>query len=165
MKFILMLLGMALVSAGCAHQALHAPPPSGDRIYPYGVYQHKVEIHIIDPPRDFALKGVVKFQPEGLNVVGLSNFGTTVFRITENFKTGEIKKDFYLEIMKQNSQRFEYFYSLIRELLLTPKNTTRFTKNGAKFTLSRPDENQIYRHAHIEHSQFILDIEVTDYDY
>lgn len=148
----------------CASKSVRTAPPS-DLQYPHGIYQHKVDIKVAQPPRHFDMKGIVDFKPERLNVVGLSAFGTTVFRISEDFKTGQIKKEFYLEVIQQNSARFEDLYFLIRELLLTPKNTTHFEKRGAKFTLSKPDRSQIFRHAKIEHPQFTLNIEVTSYEF
>lgn len=153
-----------LLLSSCA-KAPVKPPPPGAGVYPYGIYQHRVSIRVKQPAKDFDMKGVVSYKPDRLSVVGLSAFGTTVFRITEDFKTGKIEKEFYLEIMKQNSERFEYFYALIRELLIAPKGADTFEKRGAKFRLTKPDELGIPRRAEIEHPQFDLEIQVTGYEF
>lgn len=157
-------LALALLLTACTHAPVK--PPVGGGLYPYGAYKHSVKIHIDKPePRTMDMRGALKVDAEKLRVVGLSPIGTTVFRIEEDFKTGEIKKEFYLEIMRKNSGRFMEFYTIIRELLTAPKGQTEFERRGAKFTVSRPDENGIYRTVHVVHPQVTLDIEVTGYDF
>ena len=152
-----------LLLPACVHHPLK--PPVGDGIYPFGTYQHYVRIQILNPPRTMDLRGVVSYQPEHLKVVGLSAFGTTLFRIDESLTTGELKKEFFLEIMQQHPEQFVTFYNLIREIITAPKGTMEFTKQNAHFLLSDPDELGIPRKIHVEHPQFILDVEVTSYDF
>lgn len=161
--FLLLFTSFTLVS--CAHKPLR-PPPTGGGLYPMGKYQHAVKIQVQQPtPRTMEMHGVVSINDEQLKVVGLSSFGTTVFRIEENLKTGEMKKEFYLEIMQKHEDRFLEFYKLIRELLTAPKGITEFERQGAKFRVSEPDAQGIYRKVHIEHPQVVLDIEVTGYEF
>jgi len=154
---------LLLVLPGCA-QKLKKPQPS-ELMYPHGTYQHKVRVQIAQPVRTVDLRGVIKSQPHELKVVGLSTFNTTVFRIDENLQTGEVVKEFYVDTVRQNEERFMFFYSLLKEMLLAPKGKNQFERKGAKFVLSQPDENQIYRTIHIHHPQVNLTIEVTGYEF
>lgn len=151
-----------LISAACTHQPTKAPI-SSNLIYPYGTYQHKVNINVIQPPRTMSMRGVIQSQPNQLKVIGLSTFNTTVFRIDEDLKTGNITKEFYVDALKQNEEKFMFFYRLLRELVLAEKGKTEFEKDGAKFKLSQPDSNHIYRMIDIEHPQVHLNVEVSDY--
>jgi len=88
---------------------------------------------------------------------------TTLFRIDENLRTGEIKKEFYLDVMRKHESRFMEFYKLIRALLTLPKGVTEVRRNGAQFLLSQPDDRGIYRRISILHPYVQLQIEVSDY--
>lgn len=164
MKPMLFALLTALMTTACAHKITKPTEPSA-LVYPHGTYQHRVKVQIVEPQRNLEVKGVIKSQPDELKVVGISSFGTTVFRIDENLKTGEVNKEFYVESLRRNEDRFMFFYSLMKELLLAPKGATEFEKQGAKFALSNPDENQIPRTVRIQHPQVNLNIEVTDYEF
>ncbi len=154
-----------LLFTSCAHQALKLPH-SSDRLFPEGTYQHSVKIHTEQPaPRTMEMRGIVASRPDKLKVIGLSTFNTTIFRIEEDLKTGEIKKEFYLDIIRQHEARFIEFYQLIRELLIAKKGELDFTRKGAHFLVSAPDAQGIYRHIQITHPQFSLDIEVTAYEF
>jgi hypothetical protein len=163
MRYAIALLLTIFVCA-CS-SAPKAPPPPSDLIYPHGTYQHKVKVQIVQPVRNVDVRGVVESRPDDLKVVGISSFGTTVFRIDENYRTGEVNKEFYVDALKRNEERFMYFYALLKELLNAPKGATEFEKQGAKFTLTNPDQNQIYRTVSILHPQVNLNIEVTGYEF
>ena len=158
------ILFLALLLTACTH----APPkvPQGTGLFPYGAYRHKVNIQVLEPKdvRPMEMRGAVSVTAQEIRVVGLSTFGTTIFRIEENLKTGEIKKEYYLEIIKKNPQRFVEFYYLIRELLTAPKDATSFERRGAHFTISAPDSQGIFRKVHVVNSQVELNIEVTGYE-
>jgi hypothetical protein len=156
-------LWLSLFLVSCTHQPLKIPEGGG--IYPYGTYQHNVKVMTKAPARTMEMRGVVSYRADGIKVVGLSTFGTTIFRISEDSKTGEIEKEFYLDIVRQHEDQFMNFYHLIRELVTAPKGQTDFVRGDAHFVLSKPDENGIYRRIHVEHPQFILDIEVAKYDF
>lgn len=153
-----------LLLAACTTKPLRAPPPS-DRLYPPGTYQHKVNVQIIEPARNIDLRGVIQSQPERLKVVGLSTFNTTVFRIDENLKTGEIEKEFYVDTIRRNEEKFMFFYTMLKELQLARKGQTEFDRQGAHFNLSAPDEKGIYRHIEIKEAHVHLNIEVTGYEF
>lgn len=154
---------MATLVSGCATK-LKAPGPS-NMAYPHGTYQHKVQVQINQPARTIDMRGVIQSKPEELKVVGISSFGTTVFRIDDNFKTGELNKEFYVEALRRNEERFMFFYTLLKDALLARKGQTEFEKEGAKFALSNPDENQIYRTITVTHPQVNVKIEVSSYDF
>lgn len=148
----------------CASKPPKVPGPS-DRIYPPGTYQHKVNVRIAEPARNVDLRGVVKSSPESLKVVGLSTFNTTVFRIDENLKTGEIEKEFYVDAIRRNEDKFMFFYALLKELQLAPKGQNEFDRQGAHFKLSKADENNIPRLIEVTHEKVNLTIEVTGYEF
>jgi hypothetical protein len=162
MKILMYGLLMVLLT-NCAHKFSKVPDGS-DLAYPYGKYQHKVKVELIEAARKMNVSGVIESHEDQLRIVGISSFGTTVFRIDENLKTGELNKEFYVEALRKNEDRVMFFYSLMKELLKTPKETTEFERQGARFILSGPDENKIYRHVAINHPQVNLDIEVTGYE-
>ena len=163
MRAALLTVAVVFLSA-CASQP-KAPTPVSDLMYPHGTYKHNVKLQIVQPERKVDLRGMIESKPEELKVIGLSTFGTTVFKIDENYKTGELNKEFYVDALKRNEERFMYFYTLLKELLNAPKGQTEFDRQGAHFALSEPDENQVYRKVAITHPQVNLNIEVTGYEF
>ena len=163
MKTIFLLAATMLLSA-CS-TAPKAPPPASDRMYPHGTYRHKVKIQIVQPMKNVDLRGMIESKPDELKVIGLSSFGTTVFKIDENYKTGELTKEFYVDAIKRNEERFMYFYTLLKELLNAPKGQTEFDRQGAHFVLTEPDSNKVYRKVAITHPRVNLNIEVTGYEF
>jgi hypothetical protein len=157
-------LAVAVLLSACASKP-KAPPPASELMYPHGTYKHLVKVQIVQPVKNVDLRGFVESRADELKVVGLSNFGTTVFKIDENYKTGELTKEFYVDALKRNEERFMYFYSLLKELLNAPKGKTEFDSQGAHFVLSDPDENKVYRKVAITHPQVNLNIEVTGYEF
>lgn len=155
----------AFLFLGACAQKAKKPDQNSSLLFPHGTYQKRVKVQIAQPSRNVDLKSVVESHPETFKVVGLSRFNTTLFTIEENLTTGEVQKEFYVDIIKRNEDRFMFFYSLLKEMLLAPKGPTDFEKQGAKFALSRPDENQIYRAIDVQHPQVNLLIEVTDYTF
>ena len=153
-----------LFLAACTTAPPKAPPVS-ELLYPPGTYQHKVHVHIVNPSRDIDLRGVIQSQPERLKVIGLSSFNTTVFRIDENLKTGEIEKEFYVEAIRRNEEKFMFFYSMLKELQLARKGQTEFERQGAHFKISQPDEKGIFRRIEITEAHVNLNIEVTAYEF
>lgn len=155
---------VTLLFTACTQAPLKTP--QGNGLFPYGAYQHKVKIQVLNSRdvRPMEMRGAVSVSANEVRVVGLSTFGTTVFRIQEDLRTGELKKEYYLEIIKKNSERFMEFYYLIRELLTAPKGTTEFERRGARFTVSAPDSQGIFRKVHVINSQVELNIDVTGYE-
>ena len=158
-------LATSLVFLAACSSAPKAPSPISELAYPHGTYQHKVKVELVSSARTMDVRGVVESRADELKVVGISTFGTTVFRVDENYRTGELNKEFYVDALKRNEERFMYFYALLKEMLNTPKGQTEFEKQGAKFKFSNPDNNQIYRTVSIQHPQVNLNIEVTSYEF
>ncbi len=103
-----------------------------------------MNIQIQQPLRNFDVRGIIESRDDVLKVVGLSNFNTTVFRITENLKTGEVDKEFFVETIRRNEEKFMFFYRLMKQMLLARKGQTQFEHLGAVFTFSEPDEAGIF---------------------
>ncbi|MGZ3722662.1 MAG: hypothetical protein ACXVA9_07030 [Bdellovibrionales bacterium] len=158
-------LSALLLCVACGHKTLRAP--EGNGIYPYGKYQHSVKVKAVVPGQEriMEMRGVVSYSADFIRVIGLSTFGTTLFRIEENLKTGELKKEFYMDVIRQHEERFIGFYRMIRELLTAPKGSTDFKRGDAHFALSEPDDHAVYRKIHVDHPQVVLDIKVDDYEF
>lgn len=164
MSRIILITSALLLTLGCASQP-RKPIPESQLAYPYGTYQHHVKVHVLAPERRNELRGVVQSSAERLQVVGLTPFGTTAFRIVENMKTGEIKKEFFVDVIRQNEERFMFFYAMIKELLYAPKGKLEFRVRDANYKLSKPDQDGIYRLVEIKNPQVELNIEVTGYEF
>ncbi|NJL24869.1 MAG: DUF3261 domain-containing protein [Calothrix sp. SM1_5_4] len=132
--------------------------------YPYGTYQHSVRVTFNDPRRTLDVRGVIGSAPDHLKVIGLSPLGMTIFRIDEDFKSGAIKREFYLETMKRHETRFMFFYDMLKALMHAPKERREFQSHGARFTLSEPDGQGVPRRILVDHPRVRLDIEVTGYE-
>lgn len=162
-RALLLPLLLLLLLPSCATPPLKTPLETGVGLYPFGTYQHQVQVEVFTPARTLNLHGVVSYQADAIKVIGLSPFGTTLFRIEENLKTGEIKKEFFMEAIRRHEERFVTLYKLIRQIITAPKGETDFTREQAHFQLSAPDAQGIYRKIQVTHSQFKLAIEVTSY--
>ena len=159
---IALLIG-TLILLGCTQTPVKTTPESPG-IFPYGTYQHNVKIEVIAPPQTMNMHGVVSYSVRSLKVVGLSAFGTTVFRIEENLVTGELKKDFFVEVIRQHESAVMDFYQLVHTLITAPKGATDFTKGRARFSLRARDGLGIYRQIDLRDPRLNLHVEVTSYD-
>lgn len=153
---------LVLGLASCAHRP--TSPVTSEHLFAYGTYKHQVQVDVITPPRKMEMRGVVAYTPTQLKVVGLSPFGTTLFRIEENLTTGEVKKEFYMDAIQKHETQFLQFYSMIRAMVTGPSQRTEFTQDGADFVVSEPDVRGVYRKINVKHSRFNLEVRVTDYE-
>lgn len=156
------LAGLILIS-GCA-SGLRRPDPA-QMAFPYGTYQHKVNITPkfrkgINP---IEVSGVVQSRQHDLRLVGLTPVGSTAFRIHEDLCEHKITKEFYIEELKKNEQHFEPLFQMIKAALFARKDTPDFMYHGAHIHLSEPDGQNIPRKIEIDHPQIEIEIDVTGY--
>ena len=130
---------------------------SPDRVYPNGIYRHEVTLHTADG-QTHRFNGVVKLSPQRIEVVGLSFFGTTVFRITDDLRT-EATIEIFVYPLKKHEGRLRKIYVLLKKLLLlSPKGEQKGLK------LDAYDEHHIPRHVEITGEKYQVEVKVTGYD-
>lgn len=98
---------------------------SHERVFPYGNYRHDVSLSISmanGQTRQFNFIGIVQLKPETTQIVGLSSFGTTVFKLTEDLRTSDVEVKIYVEEMKHSEPRIRDYYGVLREILNSPLN-------------------------------------------
>jgi hypothetical protein len=161
MKRGLAILLLLLVS--CVQKPLGVKRGGG--LFPYGTYRHEVSVHVLRPARDMDLRGVVSCDENHIKAVGLSFFGTTMFRIDEDLRTGEIKKEFFLDAIERHQAEFMRYYRLIHALLDAPAGQSDFERDGARFHAGDFDDKGIPRRVRIEHPEFTVDLKVTKYEF
>ena len=176
----------------CAPKKIKMISQGGTRVllFPNGVYKHDVGLTMgkteTSEEKKFDFTGIVKVNAEQIQLVGLSYFGTTVFKITENRKTGEIKTDVFVEQMKKYESKIPEYYSTLRLFLIASlpletharqltwskidgrgfpveARTVDYEKN-AVFRFKNYDFNSIPTEISIEHPNFTVQIKVRDYD-
>jgi hypothetical protein len=160
---------------------------SHERIFPYGTYKHDVELAVSlanGQSRQFNFSGIVQLKTDTTQVVGLSQFGTTVFKLTENLKTGEIQTQIFLEEMKKGESRIRDYYGILREILngsnLKQPAQLKWTKTNAAgypiemetvgapditlLKITQFDENQVPVEFSMDNSKFHIKVKVTEYE-
>ena len=183
---------VAAILPACAPKKIKMISQGGtrDQLFPNGVYKHDVGLTMAktetSEEKKFDFTGVVKVNAELIQLVGLSYFGTTVFKITENRKTNEIKTEVFVEQMKKYESKIPEYYSTLRLFLIAslplethPRQlkwnkidgrgfpleaqTVDYEKN-ALFRFKNYDLNNIPTEISIEHPNFTVQIKVSDYD-
>jgi len=173
---------MFLLLAACTS----APKTAGtataerERLFPFGTYRHKVELKA--GGREFGLVGVVELRAERVQVVGLSAFGTTEFRIVESVSDGKIAIEIFREQLKKFEPRILEYYSVLRSLFRAkmkretetdlvwaenaPAGPARLLdpKNGSEFKIFNYDSNAVPLGLEISHPKFSARIKVTGYE-
>lgn len=147
---VALLVLIALLPA-CAPKKIRtadAPKPSvaalgpRDRLFPFGVYRHDVSLFIPKTEKNSELKfdfnGVVKLAPETIQMVALSHFGTTVFKLNEDLKTGKVTTEIFVDQMKKFESKLPEYYSILR-LFLLARLPAENAENKLRFTKTRDD--------------------------
>lgn len=194
MRMTIVILAMVFAAAlpGCAPKKVKMISQGGtrDMLFPYGVYKHGVDLTMMKtdtaPEKHFEFTGVVKVNADQIQLVGLSYFGTTVFKVLEDRKTGEVKTEVFVEQMKKFESKIPEYYSTLRLFLIArlpletkvkqlkwskidsrgfpiEAETVDFEKN-ATFRFRSYDLNLIPTEIMIEHPNFTVAVKVSDYD-
>jgi len=162
--------------AACASKTVKDPTAPRALVFPPGTYQHEVDVVLAnlpgDHPKEFHFRGLVSVSSEAIKVVGLSAMNTTVFRITEDRKSGKIDTEVYVDSLKKVQDRFADYYTVIRSVLTAP---ARSGQSNDKVTAATPagptsivfkdyDEQKIPNAVDVDHPKFKLRIRVTGYE-
>lgn len=163
---------LILLLAGCASQSRRSTV-SLDRplMFPNGTYQHAVEVVTAGNSRHF--NGVVKLSAEQVLVIGLSPMNSTVFRITEDRKSGKVQSEVFHSALKPHEAKLIEFYEMIRVMMASPlltaneksdqSSVTRVEK-GIELVFSKFDQNRIPLEIVIKHPKFRVEVGVKDYE-
>jgi hypothetical protein len=188
MKRFLFLFPLLLCLA-CTHKPAKMIEGPREFMFPYGNYQHDVRVHLTKaPPRgpqDFAFRGVFDFRKDHLNLVALSPFGTTMFRVQENLQTHQIQMEIFVDALKKYEDRIRPLYEVTRDILTLPLQDfekkgiqvlTRNEKNRplkmmvptgqttVAVDISQYDELEIPKVLKVQAQEFQLDVKVVDYE-
>jgi hypothetical protein len=155
-----------------------------NEIFPVGTYTHRVRL-VFPNQKSVDFQGVIHLTALELSVVGLSPFQTTLFRLSENRKSGAIKIALFHDSLKDKEAFFRDFYTLLRSVLLYSRNqtknvkfnvltrdelgyplelSTQWKKEEMHLALRDYDFNHIPRLITMEHPKFNVTAKVSDYD-
>jgi hypothetical protein len=187
LRFTFSLLGLGLMFGGCTTVPKVMNLQSRQSLFPEGIYEHKVELTFSSKAgqKRQSFHGIVQLSLESLQFNALSPFGTTVFRLTENRKTGDIQFENFVSDLAPFETQIRLFYSLVRAVLTAPfeikpsetlsvlakddqglprRLQIHALKSSAVVELQKYDEQKIPREIHVQHEQFQIQIEVVSYD-
>jgi hypothetical protein len=185
---LLLSLGFIVGTASCSARRIRTPSLSHELLFPLGVYNHNVQIKTLsgtaEESKTFSFKGVVKISSEDIKISGLSAFGTTLFKFSEDRSSGKVEFTNYLEALKKHEAKFRDYYSILKLLLVAPRTLT--AKDGlrlvrekdglpeefetlglepkAVFIFKKYDGNGIPEEIEIQHPNFLISIRVSGYD-
>lgn len=168
------ILFLTLTLAACQSAGIQPIHTSGHKavdktlLFPLGIYQHKITL-VTAKGKQRTFNGVLALTENQIQVVGLSPFNTTFFRIKDMLDTKTFDAKFYFPLPKKAKLKFHEFYSALKESLLLKKNSKRPVKMinqklGIQFEFSSYDKNNIPRLIQITHPFFRAVIEVTSYE-
>jgi hypothetical protein len=174
---------ISLALTACSTFKVKHPIESQNRVYPDGSYRHEVSIQTPDG-RKQTFDGVVSLAPDKILVVGLSPFGTTVFRLDDDLKTGTQKVDIFVDQLKKHEAKLRLFYGVLKTMLLLPATSsdgkalhrevgadgllasleTTGLEESAKIEFSNYDDHRIPLRARVTAKKFNVEIRVTGYE-
>jgi hypothetical protein len=149
----------------CSHVVKKNPEGPRTLLFPYGEYRHDVHVHLVKAPekgpQEMDFHGVVSLQKEKILMLGLSPFGTTLFRVEENRESGDIQIESSIDAIKKHEDRIKNFYKAIREVLTLP--ISGFEQNPFVQVLGR-NEKGFPSRFHMKSSQGSLNVDLLKFD-
>jgi hypothetical protein len=188
---ILLVASVPLILFSCAGKKTIHGERAQDRLFPNGTYKHEVKLLLparegMPEEKSFNFNGLVRLEDAKIQVVVFSFFGTTAFKIIEDLKTGEVKSEVYVGVLRKFEPRIQDYYKILREVLLAgsvaPSEGSRLKwvrtddrglplevetvglEKNAVFKLSRFDEHRIPAEFLIEHPHFKVTVKVASYE-
>jgi hypothetical protein len=181
MKNILSLFAITFMTFGCSTPAkkISSHEIAKDFIFPYGIYKHDIQFQVLGhesadrretvAPQNYHFKGVIKLGPDLIQVVALSPFGTTVFKITDDLKKNQVTDEIYVDRVKPFEPKLLKYYGNLKTLLTTRRETlapdqTLAVDSETTIQFGKKDDNQIPETVKIMSRAYTVDIEVTGYE-
>ena len=169
--FYSMCLLLLVCGQGCASHSKSIRPNyiRHGHIFPPGVYQHAVDLTIRGKQR-FQFNGVVKITPTEIQVIGLSHFDITVFKIADDLRTGRIHTEIYIERLEPYESQLVQIYLMIKKLLVF--KVSRPIREGGSirpdketlFAFGKYDKHRIPETVCVMSPKFVANIEVIGYE-
>jgi hypothetical protein len=117
------MLTVLVLAAGCvtSREPMAETDAAGHEIsgvpdFPPGRYVHSVELEIAGHG-SHQLRGVLKLTDVGMNLVGLSPMGTTVFKIDDKFADEQVGIEIYQSELQPHEDKILGFYRQLRPIL------------------------------------------------
>ncbi len=115
----------SILFAGCAHRIISPLEPSlRTTLIPIGSHQQTVIVHLkkvrLNGKDSMRFSGVLDVRADHVQLIGLTPFGSTLFRLKEDLKTGAIVFETDNDQMKKAEPYVKSTYQPIREMLRIP---------------------------------------------
>lgn len=183
----LILLFTSFLQTSCATHgpATTAGKPERKVLFPEGTYRHDVRVRLkhanVDGKTEMHFSGVVVLDSNRVKIIGVSPFGTTLFRLTEERLGRVIKLETEIDAMKKSESKLleiiRPILSLLTMRLPIPENgdfrVVRSTRDGWPaelesnsghwIGLENYDASDVPRRARIRHDAYETEIKVEDY--
>lgn len=145
-----------------------------EMLFPYGHYRHHLVLSIPHgedgEPHRYTFDGVAETTGEKIQLVMLSPFNTTLMKVLENRKSGEVRLETYDSKLRRFENKFVAYYSMLRKIFLSGRlhdekavvEQPLLDEKGEKLADLTYSEFQdhIPRHVSVKNKFFSLDIEV-----
>ncbi len=99
-----------------------------EMLFPLGDYRHLVHLQILasnpkDGEKTFTFVSLVQIKMDSIQIAALSPFSTTLFRINENRKSGDIQVESYSDSITKFTPQIRSYYHILRLLILARRDT------------------------------------------
>jgi len=167
-EWLFILLVTASASSCASSKYTAHSPVSGDQVFAYGAYRHRVSVTIFGANaagnRSIDLDGIVRLSGDMVRLVALSPVGTTLYRVTDDRKTGHVEAMVYAEELKPIEDRLREYYVLLRNVLTARSEEEWGAAPELRVVVEGRDSNGHPQRFTIEHAMFRASIEVTGYE-
>ena len=174
MKILVMIAAAFALTIGCTSKTIKDPSAARTMIFPYGTYKHDIELTFAPPgltEKTMSFAGVAKVSEDKISLVSLSPLNTTVFRINEDRKTGEVTSEVYVDSLKPMQARVKEVYGLVKTMLTTPYEggkpgvlNIKTEMGPAQIRFQDYDANEIPGLVTVMNPKFKMRIKVTGYE-
>ncbi|MGE0632971.1 MAG: hypothetical protein AB7O96_11220 [Pseudobdellovibrionaceae bacterium] len=94
-------------------------------LFPKGEYKHKAVVKLREKEgeenaRPLNVNGILTLDDKELNLLGISAFGTAVFRYAENLETGEVSSQIFDSKLKKEEKSINTYFQALRRALILP---------------------------------------------
>lgn len=167
----LTLLFMLLI-AGCSSPSklVRSANPSTEFAFPLGLYKHDVQLTIVKSSENFHFNGLVRLEPKTIQVVALSPFGITLFKINDDLETNQIKTEIYVDQMKRFEPRILSYYEILKKMLTLKSSAIPAEQipirldDTTLLKVGKYDQNHIPESMKIQNPNYEIEIKVTGYE-
>ena len=158
---------LSLLVTACAHYTI-APVANDTRttLIPRGTHQQVVTVRVKKGDQNqMRFSGVLDVREDHVSLIGLTPFGSTLFRLKENLKTGQIDFETDNEQMKKAAPYMQKTYRPVKEMLMIPypPAVKQTTVGDTKFYFDELNAQDMPIKTRVETPDFDLDIEEVGY--